>query len=125
MKRLYLLTLSLALLCLLLCQDREAALFFALLGWYPIDKPALDRLRPLPRVLTKLTIFCAATAAVYGLLILVFQLEALVEEAREMGTLLLVLLAAGGAAAFLLYDRVLVRLTAFYRLRTGTRGRTP
>ena len=33
-----------ALLALLLCADREAAFFYLFIGWYPILKPALDRI---------------------------------------------------------------------------------
>ena len=110
-----------ALLCVLLCPDREAAFFFAFLGWYPIVKPKLDRLPLLPRILIKLLIYCLAVTAVYALLILVFRLEALVQEAKEAGKLLLGSLVLGGAAVFLLYDLALTRLTAVYRLRSRRR----
>ena len=34
------------------CPDRETAFFFVFLGWYPIIKPKLDRLRFLPRLVS-------------------------------------------------------------------------
>ena len=47
-------------LSLVLCPDKEAALVFAFLGYYPLVKPGIDRLkRPALRLLTK-----AAVAAV-------------------------------------------------------------
>ena len=97
-----------AMLAILLCPDRETAFVFVFLGWYPILRPALDRLPRLPRLLCKLLIFNAAVAALYALLILVFRLEALVNEA-----LLIVLLLLGNLS-FLLFDLVLRRMTALY-----------
>ena len=104
-----------AILGVLLCPDRETAFVFVFLGWYPIAKPALDRLPRLPRIAVKLLLFLAAVAALYALLILVFRLEALVAEAREIGLPLLLALLALGAAAFLLYDLLLTRLSVLYR----------
>ena len=101
---------AVSLLALLLCPDKELAFVFLFLGWYPMAKPALDRLPKLPRLLTKLLIFNAATAALYGFLILVLRLEALVQEARETGAGLLILLLVLGNLTFLLFDLVLSRL---------------
>ncbi len=103
-----------AMLAILLCPDRETAFVFVFLGWYPILRPALDRLPRLPRLLCKLLIFNAAVAALYALLILVFRLEALVNEARETGTALLIVLLLLGNLSFLLFDLVLRRMTALY-----------
>jgi len=101
----------------LLCPDRETAFVFVFLGWYPAAKPALDRLPRLPRVICKLLIFNAAVAALYALLILVLRLEALVQEARELGLPLLIVLLLLGSVTFLLYDRMLARLGALYRIK--------
>ena len=103
-----------ALLGALLCPDPETAFVFVFLGWYPAAKPALDRLPRLPRAVCKLLIFNAAVAALYALLILVFRLEALVNEARETGTALLIVLLLLGNLSFLLFDLVLRRMTALY-----------
>ena len=73
-----------ALLGVLLCPDKETAFVFVFLGWYPLAKPALDRLPKLPGLLCKLLLFDAATAALYALLILVFQLEALVRDVLRL-----------------------------------------
>ena len=110
-----------ALLSALFCPDRESAFLFVFLGWYPIVRPGLDRLPRLPRLLVKLLIFNAAVAAVYGLLIYVFALEALLEEAREMGTLMLAALAVLGNISFLLFDRLLQVLPPLYRGRRKRR----
>ena len=106
-----------ALLAGLFCPDREAAFIFVFLGWYPILKPALDRLPKLPRLVVKLLIFNAAIAAAYALLIFVFQLEALIEEAEEMGLAMLIALLFLGNVSFLLFDRLLQILPVIYRSR--------
>lgn len=104
-----------ATLSVLLCPDRETAFVFVFLGWYPIVRPALDRLPKLPRLASKLLIFNAAVAALYGLLLLVFRLEALIAEARETGAVLFAALLLLGNLTFLLFDVLLERLTAIYQ----------
>ena len=98
-----------------LCPDKETAFVFVFLGWYPAAKPALDRLPKLPRFAAKLLIFLIAVSALYALLILVFQLEALVNEARETGIPMLIGLLAVGCVTFLLFDLLLFRLTNIYK----------
>ena len=97
-----------------LCPDKETAFVFVFLGWYPVARPALDRIPRLPRLAAKLLIFNLAVAALYALLILVFRLEALVNEAKETGLALLLGLLAMGNGTFLLYDLLLKRLTFVY-----------
>ena len=97
-----------------LCPDKETAFVFVFLGWYPVARPALDRLPRLLRIAAKLLLFNLAVAALYALLILVFRLEALVNEAKETGLALLLGLLVMGNGTFLLYDLVLKRLTFVY-----------
>ena len=106
-----------ALLGVLLCPDRETAFVFVFLGWYPIAKPALDRLPRLLRVPAKLALFVAAVAALYALLIFVFRLEALIAEAKEMGLPLLLGLIPLAILSFILYDLLLTRLTIVYNIK--------
>ena len=101
----------------MLCPDKETAFVFVFLGWYPIARPALDRLLRLPRIAAKLLIFNLAAAALYALLILVFRLEALVQEAKETGFAMLLVLVVLGNLTFLFYDVLLNRLTALYRIK--------
>ena len=106
-----------ALLGVLLCPDKETAFVFVFLGWYPLAKPGLDRLPKLPGLLCKLLLFNASAAALYALLILVFQLEALVREARETGLVMLLAILFMGNLSFLLFDVLLARLTGLYRIK--------
>ena len=110
-----------AILSALFCPDREAAFIFLFLGWYPIVKPDLDKLPKLPRFLLKLLIFNAAVAAAYLLLIFVFELEVLIEEAKEMGWIMIAVLAVLGNVSFLLFDRLLSILPVLYRSRKKKR----
>ena len=113
-----------AILSLLLAPDKEAAAVFLVLGYYPLLKPALDRLKPLPRILAKLTLCVAAVGGLYALLIRVLQLEALVQEFRTTGTLLLGITVLLGLATFFVYDMALLRLAALYR-RKRRKGNEP
>ena len=107
---------------LLLSPDREAALLYAFLGYYPLLKPRLDALRPRPlRALAKLLLCCAAVGAMYALLIFVFRSDAVVREAAETSPALLAATAALGAVVFFVYDLALERLTIVYRRRKPRR----
>jgi hypothetical protein len=98
---------AVAILALLLSADKEAAAVFAFLGYYPIIKPRLDKLRF--SMLWKLLLFNSAMVLLYGLLMAVFGMAALAEEFRDMGTVLLVLTLVLGNVTFLLLDRILSR----------------
>ena len=108
---------AVSLLAVLLCPDKETALVFVFLGWYPLLRPKLEKLHAALRIALKLLIFNLAVAALYGLLIFVFQLEAVVREARETGLLLLAVMLLLGNLCFLLFDVVLKRLSLFYELK--------
>ena len=106
-----------ALLSVLLCPEKETAFVFVFLGWYPILRPRLEKLPTVLRLGLKLLIFNLAIAALYGLLIFVFQLDALVQEARETGKLLLAVMLLLGNLCFLLFDLLLKRLSLFYEAK--------
>ncbi len=98
---------AVAILSLLLSADKEAAAVFAFLGYYPIVKPRLDKLR-FP-MLWKLLLFNGAMVVMYWLLMAVFGMAALAEEFRDMGMVLLALTLVLGNVTFLLLDRILSR----------------
>ena len=107
---------------LLLAPDREAALLYAFLGWYPLCKPALDALRPRPlRLGAKLLVCVAAVGAMYGLLLFVFRLDAVVREFAATSPALLWATAALGLVVFLVYDLALERLAQYYKRRRARR----
>ena len=103
---------AIAVLGTLLGPDKESALLFVFLGYYPIVKPRFDAIRRRPlRLAAKLLLAIAAVGAEYAFLLFVLRLEAVVTELSSTAT------AALGLALFLLYDLCLDRLTALYRRR--------
>ena len=111
---------SIALLGLMLCPDKEAALLFVFIGYYPILRWRLDQLRSrLLRVVAKLGVFNLAVLAMYALSILVLQMDQILREYQEMGLALTVACLLVGNVTLLLYDRLIAIMTALYvnRLR--------
>jgi hypothetical protein len=94
-----------AILSALLSADKEAAAVFAFLGYYPIIKPKLDKLRF--GMVWKLLLFNTAVAVMYWLLLAVFGMTELLAEYREMGTVLLGVALVLGNVTFWLIDRIL------------------
>ena len=100
---------AVALLSLLLGPDKEAAIVFVFLGYYPIVKGWVDR-RKLP-FLWKLLIFNTAIAVMYALMIYLFRLEQVVQEFQGLGIVLIVITLILGNAALFMLDLVLGRLS--------------
>ncbi|MCR5826680.1 MAG: hypothetical protein K6G54_08940 [Oscillospiraceae bacterium] len=108
---------------LLLAADREAALLYAFFGWYPLLKPRLDALRPMPlRLGVKLLLCLVSVGSMYALALFVLQLEALAQEFADSSRALLWATALLGIALFLAYDQALARLTAAYQKRRTRRS---
>ena len=111
---------AIAALSLILCPDKEAALLFAVIGYYPILRWRMDQLRSrLLRVVAKLGVFNLAVIAMYALSILVLQMDQILREYQEMGLALTVACLLIGNVTLLLYDRLIAIMTALYvnRLR--------
>ena len=107
---------AVALLSCLLCPNPEAAALFLFLGYYPILKSGLDRIRLRPlRYLTKLALFNSATAAMYAALIFLLGWEELTAELQESSLALLALTLVLGNLTFCLTDLLLTRLERLYQ----------
>ena len=81
---------AVSLLSLLFVPDKEVALVFVfLLGYYPLVKPRLERIRPpLVRVLCKLLLCNGAVLAMYGLVLLLAALNfglVKLDDVKEVG----------------------------------------
>lgn len=96
---------AVALLCLLLSPDKEAAAVFAFLGYYPIVKPMLDK-RKLPW-LWKGLMFNGSILCMYWLLIHLFGLEQVTAEFEGLGIIMTSVLLILGNVTFFLLDRLL------------------
>lgn len=103
-----------AVLALMLCADKELALFYAFLGWYPAVRPKLDPLPRPARILLKCAMFTLAMAVMYLLIIFLFQMEAVAEEFAGYSNLMLALLVVLGNTSFLLLDVLLLRMSVLY-----------
>lgn len=107
-----------AALALLLGLDKEAAFFYLFIGYYPIVKWSIDRIRGKgKRIAVKALLFSGALALMYGLLFLLFPAEAMIREWQEMGLALSILFCVAYVGCMFLYDALLVRLLPLYANR--------
>ena len=109
---------AVSLLSLLLVPDKEVALVFVfLLGYYPLVKPKLERIRPkLLRGMCKLLLCNGAVLAMYGLVLLLVPAGSISQELRTTALAVSLATLAMGNVAFLLYDRAIHNLLQLYRL---------
>lgn len=105
-----------AVLGILLVPETELALFYALvMGYYPVLRRALRKLKPAAlRWTVKLAVFNAATVLVYCLLFALLG-PAVLQELASDGPGVLALLLALGNLSFFLCDRALGAVTVYYR----------
>lgn len=94
-----------SILAVLMGPDKEAALMFVFLGYYPNVKPKLDRKRV--KWLWKLLLFNTMTAATYGVLIHVLGMAQLAAELQELGAVLVAVMLVLGNVTFILLDMLL------------------
>lgn len=108
---------AVSVLALLLAPDKEVALLFTFLGWYPAVRTALDRHLPkgLLPALVKLLLFAVSVAAMYALAILVFGMAYLAAEYAAEGKAMLLITVFLGCVVWLLCDKVLGRFSLLYR----------
>ena len=107
---------AVSLLALLLCPDKEIALLYTFLGWYPVLRPQLDRAvrNRLLNAALKLALFALCISAMYALAIFVLGMTYLAAEYGG-GLLLLAATVVLAAIVWLLFDKVLQRFTLLYR----------
>ncbi len=107
-----------ALLGLLLGPDKESALLFCALGYYPLVQPRLDAIGSrAPCLLAKLGLYVLAVGGMYALIIFVFKLDAVTRELAATAPWLIAVTVALGAVLLLLYDELLHRFARLYRRR--------
>lgn len=106
---------AIAALALILCADKEAALVFAFLGYYPALRWRIEQIRGAAlRVIVRLAIFNVSIGIMYALIIWVFQMQAIIQEMQEMGIVLNAVTLLIGNVTLLMYDRVLKTFTGIY-----------
>ena len=105
-------------LSLMLCADKEAALLFAFLGWYPAVKWPLEaKVGFWPRRIVKLLLWNAAAAAMAALIFYVLRMDQVIAEYREMSRAMLVAFVVLANVTLILYDRLLGIMAALYLRR--------
>ncbi len=100
---------AVSLLSLLLGPDKEAALIFCLIGCYPNLKPVFEKSKL--RLLWKILFFNGAIVLLYGLLLNLFGMDALIAEYKDLGMIGLIVMLLLGNICFFLLDRLLTILS--------------
>jgi len=109
---------AVALITLLLGIDKEAAFFYLFLGYYPILKWEIEKIKKKHlRVLVKLCVFNISILLMYILLGAVMNMDAIVEEFFLMGPALLIAFVILLNLCLWLYDRLLLPLLYLYANR--------
>lgn len=109
---------AVSVLSLILAPDKEMALTFAFFGYYPALQPRLNQLsnRGL-RVICKLAVCNLTALALYGFLIYVLGLTAVLEEFSTLSRGLTLVFLLMVNVTFLLTDLVLSRFGLLYDIR--------
>lgn len=107
---------AIGILALFAVPDKEMALIFLFfLGYYPLVKIYLERIRPrAARWAAKLALFNACVFAMYWLILAVFPLPEVAQEYAEMGRAFLAALIVLANVTFVLYDVAVARLVGLY-----------
>lgn len=108
---------AVAILSLLMGPDKEAAAVFLFLGYYPILKPKLDKMKL--KWLWKGLLFNCAILVMYWLLIHLFGMAQIAGEFSELGTAMLVVMLLLGNVTFFLLDKILSRFPLRRNYKNG------
>ena len=105
---------AVAILSVLLGPDKEAAAIFVCLGYYPILKPGIDRMKG--GTLVKFLFFNCVILLMYWALINLFGLVQIAQEYRELGLAMTIFTLVTGNVIFFMLDRILARLAVITKL---------
>ena len=109
---------AIAALSLILSPDKESALLFAFLGYWPVLKADLYRVRSVAlRTACKLLVFNAAAAMTMLCVTYVFGMQYVAAEYAELTRIGLIAFAVLANLTILLYDRLLDVMLLLYRRR--------
>ena len=100
---------AVAILSSLLAPDKEAAAIFAVLGYYPIIKPALEKSKL--AVVWKYLLFNVVILCMYWLLINLMGLTEIANEFSDLGILFTAVMLLMGNLIFGMLDKILTRIT--------------
>lgn len=107
-----------AIIAILLGVDKEASFFYLFVGYYPIIKWDLDRIRSkVLRILLKLTLFSVSVISLYLVLGFMLNMRAILAEFTDMGLIFTVMLLILYNICMMLYDRLLFPMIFLYAQR--------
>lgn len=102
--------------------DKEAAFFYIFLGYYPLLKWEIERIKNRHlRLPCKLLVFNLAVISMYVVLGFLFNMQAIIQEFTQMGSVLLILFLIMLNICLLLYDRLLFPMVYLYANRIKPR----
>ena len=103
----------------MLCPDKEAALLFAFLGYYPILKWDIDvRVKsPWLRRLVKFLLWNVSIGAMYALIFFVLRIDQIMADYQDATLAMTLVTLLLGNITLALYDIVLMRFAALYIAR--------
>ena len=105
---------AVSILSVLMGPDKEAAAIFAFIGYYPLLKPAFDRLNS--GALLKFIFFNGVILLMYWLLINLFGLAQIAQEYRQLGLAMTIFTLITGNLIFFMLDKILARLAIITKL---------
>ena len=104
---------AVSILSLLMSPDKEAAAVFAFLGYYPILKPKIEKMKG--KWLWKLAVFNISMVVLYSILIRIMGITEITGESEELAGIMLIILLVLGNVTFLVLDRLLTILQTRFR----------
>ncbi len=109
-----------AVLALLFAEPESKLMFVLFLGFYPIIKAYIEKLRSVPlQYIVKFVLFNVFVFTVYGLLANIFGIY--IEDVASRGVIFIAALLLLANVTFYLYDIVLVRVANLYIYRLHNR----
>ena len=106
-----------ALLSIFVVPDKQAAMIFVFLGYYPVLKDYLDHHMKSRAVqcIIKFVVFNLSILAAYGLMIYVFQMPDVMTEMGTLGQFTGLVTLLAGNIVFIVFELALTRIFYFYR----------
>lgn len=96
---------TVVILSLLFAPDKEAAMVFLAVGYYPIIKKKIEMYKF--TTLLKLLFFNVSILSCYAILVYIMGIQAVLTDSAELGMVGLLITLLMGNATFLLFDRLL------------------
>lgn len=113
---------AVAIMALVIDADKEAAFFFLFVGYYPIVKWSIEKIRgKLAKWIAKIALFNVSVVLMYVILGYLMNMEALIAEFSQMGTIMFISLLVLYNAAMILFDFMIMPLVVLYAKRIRPR----